>query len=72
LGPQFEAFLEESPLTSVRAIAKHFLATVLAVTEILERELGMRKFSRRWVPHSLSSAQKVALIEASNEMLRIL
>jgi hypothetical protein len=32
----------------------------------------MRKFSRRWVPHFLSQAQKVARVEASIEMLRIL
>jgi hypothetical protein len=32
----------------------------------------MRKFSRRWVPHSLSNPQKVARVEAAKEMLRIL
>jgi hypothetical protein len=32
----------------------------------------MEKFSRRWVPHSLSDAQKVAGVEAAKEMLRIL
>jgi hypothetical protein len=32
----------------------------------------MRKFSRRWVPHSLSDSQKVACVEAAKEMLRIL
>jgi hypothetical protein len=31
----------------------------------------MRKFSRRWVPHSLNAAQKVARAEAA-KMLRIL
>jgi hypothetical protein len=32
----------------------------------------MRKFSRRWVPHSLSDAQKIARVEAAKSMLRIL
>jgi hypothetical protein len=32
----------------------------------------MRKFSRRWVHHSLSDAQKVARVDAAKEMLRIL
>jgi hypothetical protein len=32
----------------------------------------MRKFSRRWVLHSLSSAQQMDRVEASKEMLRIL
>jgi hypothetical protein len=31
----------------------------------------MRKFSRRWVYHSLSDPQKVAGVEAVKEMLRI-
>jgi histone-lysine N-methyltransferase SETMAR len=34
--------------------------------------LGMRKFSRRWVPHFLSPAQKVPRVEASWTILRIL
>jgi hypothetical protein len=32
----------------------------------------MRKFSRRWVPHFLSLAQKVARVEASKTILRVL
>jgi hypothetical protein len=32
----------------------------------------MRKFSRRWVPHSLNDAQKIAPVEAAKETLRIL
>jgi hypothetical protein len=32
----------------------------------------MRKFSRRWVAHSLSHAQKVARVEAAKEVLTIL
>jgi hypothetical protein len=53
-------------------IAKHFLVKHHTVKEILQRELGTRKVSRRWVPHSLTSAQNVARVEASIEMLRIL
>jgi hypothetical protein len=32
----------------------------------------MKKFSQRWVPHSLSDAQKVGRVETAKEMLRIL
>jgi hypothetical protein len=32
----------------------------------------MRKFSRRWVPHFLSPAQKVTRVEASKTVLRVL
>jgi hypothetical protein len=42
------------------------------IKDILQRELGMRKFSRRWVPHFLSPAQKVARVEASKTILRVL
>jgi hypothetical protein len=34
--------------------------------------LGMKKFSRGWVPHFLSPIQKGARVEASTEMLWIL
>jgi hypothetical protein len=47
LGPQVEAFLQKDPFASARIIAKHFLTTASTVKEILLRELGMRKFSRR-------------------------
>jgi hypothetical protein len=40
LGPQVEAFLQKYPFASARIIAKHFLATVSTVKEILQRELG--------------------------------
>jgi hypothetical protein len=72
LGAQVEPFLQQYPFASARTIAKHFLVNPHTVTEILQRELGMTKFSRRWVPHSLTSAQKVARVDASIEMLRTL
>jgi histone-lysine N-methyltransferase SETMAR len=72
LGPQVEAFLQKYPFASAHTIAKHFLTTAFTVKEILQRELGMRKVSWRWIPHSLSDAQKVARIKAAKEMLRIL
>jgi histone-lysine N-methyltransferase SETMAR len=40
--------------------------------DILQRELGMRKFSRRWVPHFLSPAPKPARVEAAKTILRVL
>jgi hypothetical protein len=56
LGPPLEAFLQKYPFTSARVIAQHFLTTVPTIKDILQRELGMRKFSRRWAPHFLSPA----------------
>jgi hypothetical protein len=72
LGRQVEAFLQKYPFANASIIAKHFLRTASTVTETLQRELGTRKFSRHWVAHFLSDAQKVARVEAAKEMSRIL
>jgi hypothetical protein len=60
------------PFASARVITQHFLPMVPMIKENLQRELGMRKFSRRWAPHLLSPAQKVACFEASKTILRVL
>jgi hypothetical protein len=72
LGPQLEAFMQKDPFASARVIAQYFLRTVLTIKDIIQRELGMGKFSRRWVPHFLSSIQNVARFEASKTILRVL
>jgi transposase len=46
LGPQLEAFMQNYPCVSPRVIARHFLTAVLTIKDIIQRELGMRKFSR--------------------------
>jgi hypothetical protein len=56
--------VQKYPFTSARIIAKHFLTTASTVKEILQRELGMRKLSLRWISHSLSDAQNVARAKA--------
>jgi hypothetical protein len=72
LGPQLEAFMHKYPFASPRVIAQHSLKTVPMINDIIQRELGMRKFSRRWVTHFLSPAQKVVRVEASKTILRVL
>jgi hypothetical protein len=42
------------------------------VKEILRRELGLKKFSRRWVPHLLSDVQKKLRVDASRNLLSLL
>jgi hypothetical protein len=39
--------MQKYPFASARVIAQHFLITVPTIKEILQKELGMRKFSRR-------------------------
>jgi hypothetical protein len=63
--------MQKYPFASARVIAKHFLTTVPTIKGILQRELGIRKFLQRWVPHFLSPAQNVARVEASKTILRV-
>jgi hypothetical protein len=72
LRPQLAALLQKYLFASARLLAQHFLTSVPTTKEILQRELELKQFSRRWVPHLVSPAQKVACVEASTEMLRIL
>jgi hypothetical protein len=37
--------MQKYPFASPRVIAQHFLTTVPAIKDIVQRELGMRKFS---------------------------
>lgn len=54
LAPQLQTFLRKFPFTSARVIANHFLMTVLTIQNILQRELGMEKFTRHWCTASES------------------
>jgi hypothetical protein len=64
--------MHKCPFARARVIAQHFLTTIPAIKDILQRELGMRKFSRPSVPLFLSPAQKVVRVEESNTILRVL
>jgi hypothetical protein len=64
--------MQKYPFASARVIAQHFPTTVPMINDILQKELGMRKFSRGWVSHFLSPAQKIVRAEASKTILRIL
>jgi hypothetical protein len=72
LGSQLEAFMQKYPFASVRLIAQHFVTTVPTIKDVLQRDLRMRKFSRRWVSHFFSPAQKVAYVEEPKTILRVL
>jgi hypothetical protein len=72
LGPQPGTFIQKCPFGSSRVIAQHFLTTIPTINDILQRELEMRKFSRRRVPHFLSPARKIARVKSSKTILRVL
>jgi hypothetical protein len=56
LGKDLRDFLKEFPFATAGIIAQHFNQSKLTINEILQQELGLQTFSRRWVPHSLSDA----------------
>jgi hypothetical protein len=58
LGKVVSDFLEEFPFRTAGFLGEHFNQSKSTIKEILQRELGFHRFSRRWVPHSLSDAQK--------------
>jgi transposase len=72
LGPVLQKFLDRYPFASARVMSKHFGLSPPTVKEILRRELGLKKFSRRWVPHLLSDAQKKLRVDASRQLLSML
>jgi hypothetical protein len=51
-------FLDKFPFASSNMMSKHFRIARGTIMEILQRDLGLEKFSRRWVPHHLWSSQK--------------
>jgi hypothetical protein len=64
-------FFDDYPFASARVLSRHFNVSATTVKEILAVDLGFRRFSRRWLPHTLSDPQKVRTVEASIELLHI-
>jgi hypothetical protein len=44
----------------------------MTIKEILTRDLELKKFARRWVPHQLNPSQKVQRVEPAKLLLQIL
>jgi hypothetical protein len=63
LGLQLAAFLQSYPFTSARAVDQRFLTSVPTIKEVFRRELGLKKFSRRWVPRLLWPPKKLLLLK---------
>jgi AraC-like DNA-binding protein len=51
LGKALSDFLEEFPFVSAGIIAQNVGKSKSTLKQILKRELGLRRFSRRWVSH---------------------
>jgi hypothetical protein len=62
----------QSPFDSARMLSRHFNACAITVKEILTRDPGLTKITRRLVPHTLSDRQKVKRVETPTELVWIL
>jgi hypothetical protein len=66
------ALSEEVSLRESRVIAGHFSVDRATIKRNLDRDLGLRKFTCRWMPHMLSTEQKVRRVTKSQSLLTIL
>jgi hypothetical protein len=64
--------LEKCPFSSLRRIPKRILIPMSIARDHLANSLGYQIKNIRWVPHSLSSSQKQALVEMSQDLLQVL
>jgi hypothetical protein len=62
----------EFPLASTRQISEHFHISHTIIKDIFSRQVGLRRFSPRWVLHQLSKDQKAARVRDSMAVLTIL
>jgi histone-lysine N-methyltransferase SETMAR len=69
LSDAIRLHLEKFPFTSAKVLAKYFSTSLPTISRILTTHLGLRKFSRRWVPHELTDDQKLSRIQISAELL---
>jgi hypothetical protein len=53
-------------------MSKHFRIVRRAIMEILRRNLGLKKFSRRWVPIQLNSSQKADCVNHARALFHLL
>jgi hypothetical protein len=72
LGTYLSQFLQEFSLAKARQLVEHFNESKHTIKTILEREHGLWKFSRRWLPHSLSDSQKVDRMRKAKSILDVL
>jgi transposase len=72
LGPVLKKFLDKYPFANVKVLSRHFDISPPTVEEILYHELGLKKYSRRWVRHELSEGQERCRVDQSEMLLGML
>jgi uncharacterized protein YerC len=72
IGEVMSQFLIKEPFLSGNVLAKRLPTSSHTIEEILTRDLGLRTFTRRWVPHDLSPADKAKRVIDAWILLRAL
>jgi hypothetical protein len=72
LGRVLKKLLDTHPLASTKVISRHFDISPAAVKEILRRDLGLKRYIRRWVTHELSEDRKKYQVHQSGTLLDML
>jgi hypothetical protein len=65
-------FLSKYSFAAAKNIASHFDINVSTIKDFLARQLGLRKFARRWVLHSLLERPKNERVTQSRLFLDLL
>jgi transposase len=70
LGDSISQFLADEPFLSARTLAKRLLVHPQTIKRVLTEDLGMRKFTRRWIPHELSLSNRQQRVELAETLPR--
>ena len=69
LPEEIQNFLKDYPTESLRSIADFFDISHESVRLILTNKLFYKKFTHRWIPHTLSLSSKQKRVELSQQLL---
>jgi hypothetical protein len=64
--------LKDFPFATAGIFMQSFSQSKYTIKDFLQRGLELRKFSRKWVPHSFSDSQKAHCANKANEILAVL
>jgi hypothetical protein len=71
-GSGSSAFSVEVSLRECLIMTRHFSVDRAIIKSILDWELSLRKFTRRWMTHILSAEEKMRRVTESQSLLTIL
>ena len=67
-----EDMLDCDPHVSAREIGRRLAINKNRIVDILKNQLQMSKVCAKWIPHQLSSSQKIMRVRCAREMLHVL